>query len=252
MEENMASIPNRLRAERVRQERLKRGWPQGQLADIADVSLRTVQRLEKDGIAALETLKAIAAAFEVDVEFLTPASKSSLKKERVYPEKEVQLLPRLTSGKEIAAIIGGLDGEDLFQPTYDGVTDKKMLDLIADFFGLLGHIMINWSTFDYALKVHVASSLSDDVRKLETAGLSVFGVRRRVLQNLGNPLASVEMSSIFVVPSDYPKIVRNEKSKSEVIPAVLNNFARYKRVDPFSSRPFDDLINPQNISQVNA
>ena len=127
---------------------------------------------------------------------------------------------------------------------------KKLVDLIADFFGLLGHVAINCITFDHALKVHVASSLSDDVKKLEDTGLSVFGIRRRVLQNLGNPLASVEMSSIFVVPSDYPKIVRNEKSNSESIPAVLNNFARYKSLDPFSSRPFDDLISPQNISQL--
>jgi transcriptional regulator with XRE-family HTH domain len=249
MEENMASKPNRLRADRVKQERLKRGWPQGQLADIADVSLRTVQRLEKDGIAALETLKAIASAFEVDVEFLTPASKSFLKSETSYPDKEVQLLPRLKSGKDVTTIIGEMDGEDLFQPTYDGVSDKKKADLIADFFGLLGHIMINWNTFDHALKVHVASNLSDDLKKLEDVGLCVFGIRRRVLQHLEDPDNRVGMSTIFVVPSDYPKIVKNEKSNIEAVPVLLSTFARYKPIDPLSRRPFDDLVSPQNISQ---
>ena len=86
MDETMASKPNKFRAERVREERLKRGWPQGQLADIAGVSLRTIQRLEKEGIAALETLKAVASAFEVDVEHLTPPPKNAKKDDVVIED----------------------------------------------------------------------------------------------------------------------------------------------------------------------
>ncbi|MEM7492734.1 MAG: helix-turn-helix transcriptional regulator [Pseudomonadota bacterium] len=46
--------------------RLDKGWTQQDLAELCDVSVRTVQRVEKDGIASLETTLALASVFEVD------------------------------------------------------------------------------------------------------------------------------------------------------------------------------------------
>src|SRR5690606_3990674 len=50
----------------IRETRTQRGWTQQQLADICGLRLRTIQRVELHGIAALETSKALARAFEVD------------------------------------------------------------------------------------------------------------------------------------------------------------------------------------------
>jgi len=55
---------------RIRTLRLERGWPQEQLADIADLSPRTIQRVESGGNASFETLRSIACAFEVDAKEL--------------------------------------------------------------------------------------------------------------------------------------------------------------------------------------
>src|SRR5688572_17704118 len=55
---------------RIRTFRLERGWPQEQLADIADLSPRTIQRVESGGNASFETLRSIACAFEVDAKEL--------------------------------------------------------------------------------------------------------------------------------------------------------------------------------------
>src|SRR4030095_6347127 len=55
---------------RIRTLRLKRGWPQEQLADIAELSARTIQRVEAGGNASFETLRSIACAFEVEAEDL--------------------------------------------------------------------------------------------------------------------------------------------------------------------------------------
>ena len=52
---------------KVRAERERRAWSQEQLAEVAGVSLRTVQRVETSGSAAFETAKALAAVFEVEV-----------------------------------------------------------------------------------------------------------------------------------------------------------------------------------------
>jgi DNA-binding XRE family transcriptional regulator len=49
----------------VRKIRRDRAWSQEQLASIAGVSLRTIQRVEADGSGSLETNMALASAFAV-------------------------------------------------------------------------------------------------------------------------------------------------------------------------------------------
>lgn len=50
---------------RVKQFRSERSWTQQHLADACGLSLRTIQRVEKEGIAAKETLLALCAVFEI-------------------------------------------------------------------------------------------------------------------------------------------------------------------------------------------
>ena len=58
-------------AEKVRQLRKQFAWTQDLLAKNANVSLRTIQRLERNGQCSQETLLAVAGAFDVDVKELT-------------------------------------------------------------------------------------------------------------------------------------------------------------------------------------
>ena len=44
-----------------------KAWSQQQLADICDLSLRTIQRAENTANASQETVKALASAFDIDV-----------------------------------------------------------------------------------------------------------------------------------------------------------------------------------------
>jgi transcriptional regulator with XRE-family HTH domain len=46
--------------------RLQRGWSQEQLAELSGVSVRTIQRLERGQTGSLESLKALAAVFDID------------------------------------------------------------------------------------------------------------------------------------------------------------------------------------------
>lgn len=46
--------------------RVKKGWTQEQLAVVAGLSVRTIQRIERGEAASAESLKALAAAFDVD------------------------------------------------------------------------------------------------------------------------------------------------------------------------------------------
>jgi transcriptional regulator with XRE-family HTH domain len=50
--------------------RKKRSWSQEELATACGLNLRTVQRIESDGVASLQSRKALAAAFDVEVDEL--------------------------------------------------------------------------------------------------------------------------------------------------------------------------------------
>ena len=52
---------------RIRTERERRAWSQEHLAEVAGLSLRTIQRMETTGSASFETARSIAAVFALDV-----------------------------------------------------------------------------------------------------------------------------------------------------------------------------------------
>ena len=52
-----------LNQHKIRDIRVQNTWTQQQLADLCNVSIRTIQRVERDGIASMETTMALAAAF---------------------------------------------------------------------------------------------------------------------------------------------------------------------------------------------
>ena len=50
----------------VQKLRLQKGWSQQQLADLSGLSARTIQRIEQGQSASVESLKSLAAVFEID------------------------------------------------------------------------------------------------------------------------------------------------------------------------------------------
>ena len=51
----------------VKNKRLECGWSQEQLAEMSALSVRTIQRIEKGGNADIESLKSLAAVFELEL-----------------------------------------------------------------------------------------------------------------------------------------------------------------------------------------
>ena len=62
---------NRSTGDRLREFRRRKGWTQEELATASDVGLWTVRRIEAGETPNPETLKALAAAFDVEVGELT-------------------------------------------------------------------------------------------------------------------------------------------------------------------------------------
>ncbi len=50
----------------IRKLRLEKGWTQEELAEMCDLSVRTIQRIERGQKPGLETIKSLASVFEVD------------------------------------------------------------------------------------------------------------------------------------------------------------------------------------------
>lgn len=54
-----------INAQLIKEQRIDRGWTQQQMAEVADLSLRTIQRIENQGVASNESVSALATVLEL-------------------------------------------------------------------------------------------------------------------------------------------------------------------------------------------
>jgi len=67
----------KINKEILRRERELRAWTQSHLAEVADLSMRTVQRIERTGDVSMESAGALAAALNIDLAVLMEAPLTS-------------------------------------------------------------------------------------------------------------------------------------------------------------------------------
>jgi len=75
----------------LKSERQKRAWSQEHLANVSGLGLRTIQRIERSGVASYESMQALAAVFSLRVEDLA-----------VTPDKGQQ---RTSMGRAAAGLV---------------------------------------------------------------------------------------------------------------------------------------------------
>lgn len=212
MEQNMGKDLGR--AKFVKKEREERAWPQRQLAEVAGVNLRTIQRLEKDGTASFETLMGVAQAFGVDVKQLNPISKSQVK---IIPQKKVHLLPRLTSGRDLTSLFVGAHR---FQVEHDEADDIRAVNAMTDIVVHIKADIVRWHDADPVKKMKIEFQLSQEIQGLEAHGFYLFGIQRTVPEVIEGQQTQVGMCTIYMSHARSPKIVR-DKNANMVIPATL-------------------------------
>lgn len=85
-----------INAEIIKKYRQKRCWSQLQLAEMAGISMRTLQRVEAQSTASLETIKSIASVLEISSEDLLQQEDTSnldaTKVDSTYQRKRTQLI----------------------------------------------------------------------------------------------------------------------------------------------------------------
>lgn len=107
----------------LKKERASKGWSQEHFAEISGVSTRTLQRIEGGEKANVETLRAVAAALNMEVTALLPLNalvseddfaqiqaqvQEMVQKEQAQLEKELNILPRMRNGKELLDVVASV------------------------------------------------------------------------------------------------------------------------------------------------
>ena len=109
---------------RIRMERERRAWSQEHLAEVAGLSLRTIQRVETAGSASFETAKSLAAVLELEVtELRAPAE--TLPQGTPGPRREVWGLRYLGVAATLLIALGAFFMRD-------AVAGEVMLDVALE------------------------------------------------------------------------------------------------------------------------
>jgi transcriptional regulator with XRE-family HTH domain len=90
--------PNTINLRDIKKLRLERHWSQVQLAEMSGLSIRTIQRIENGENAGLESLKSLAAVFEINI------ADSDKKEEMEQIRKEEEYVQNIKGFYKLLAI----------------------------------------------------------------------------------------------------------------------------------------------------
>jgi len=88
---------------KLRALRRSRNWTQQHLAQLCDVSMRTIQRVERDGVASNETVAAYASVFEIEASELIISTEQYERK-----DKHVVLPPMMVGLLVLSSFVAGI------------------------------------------------------------------------------------------------------------------------------------------------
>ncbi|ABE46906.1 helix-turn-helix domain-containing protein [Polaromonas sp. JS666] len=172
-------------------------WSQEQLADIAGLSVRTIQRVEQGAVAGLDTRRAIAKAFEFDdidaldkpVVIPNDAEMKALKEkfERENVTLEAKLL---TTGRDLARLVE-MHSTDLSTPGFEmgRTADEEFAELI-DYFRDYRDCADMYSEVQ---KLEVYDDMQAHIDALKNLGVSVCYAVRKLLLKIGTESDSKPM-----------------------------------------------------------
>jgi transcriptional regulator with XRE-family HTH domain len=201
-------------ATKTKELRVKRAWSQEQLADIAGVNVRTIQRIEHGDGASFESLKAVANAFGVDVgELLAPPAAESQPADKKEgqpppPQQRVIFLGRVRTGRDLFNVVGS--GAEMYSYDNDDV-DGDDVELVAQFFQDIRDWGDLWSDIEPADRVRVPHQFNARIAELEERGLWVFaGSQRRAYSVNREKPQIIKLNTVYViiVKNDNPVIIR--------------------------------------------
>lgn len=198
------------KAKRIKGLREQRAWSQQQLAEICAVSERTIQRVEQGESVAFETLKAIAAAFNLDVSELV---------EKAPKEPAIHFLVRAATGTDLFNVVAGAHAG---RYSHDELRPDET-DMVSSFLQDLQDYCDLWDDIGPGQQVRARQEFSERISDLEAAGLWVFVTRLPEKFKIKDQIVTWQVSSIAILRKDNPTIVSLPEDGGEVLPAASNH-----------------------------
>ena len=131
----------------IKHKRENNAWSQQQLAEISGVSLRTVQRLESTGRGSLDSVKAIASAFE-----LAPADVIQGNKEANFLSPLGKVIGAFIASCLIAGVAGlyivfGVNQIITLEVSIDAGPSKELVNILEDELG--AEMKVKYDEYSY-------------------------------------------------------------------------------------------------------
>ena len=213
------SNPKKALAGLVRAEREKRNWTQEHLAEVADISARTIQRFETDGSHSPETLRAVAAAFDVDCQDLLKRAQELSKEPagELDPFVVVQL-GRCYTGK---ALLDGLRSCHAHHTDYPDNLTQEQAVAVGSLFDFVSEYNDLQEDASPSQQIGYQQEMTAKINELDEMGLAVFcgAYRKKFTVANGTPM-DWRIVIVTVTANDDPRIVKSG-DRVQILPALV-------------------------------
>lgn len=193
-------------ADKIRRLRLERAWTQEHLAEVADISHRTIQRIEATSKASMESIRALANAFSIDSsDLVRPSPNAGVGLNPRAKADTLRLLARITSGADLFAIVGGAHAGSVEN---EELKSKAEVEVVGNFLQEMSDWGEMWNELETIEKIQQTFEFTQRLKELDEAGFVVFGVReKRAVRVAGEIISDWNVAVIRVLRSSNPVIV---------------------------------------------
>jgi transcriptional regulator with XRE-family HTH domain len=230
---------NTQRGQAMKKHRRARGWTQEQLAIVANVTVRTIQRLESGDSPAPETLMAVAQAFGMKAEQLNSESGAvSESASRRY----VHLLPLLSDVGDLTAL---MSKAHQIQFEHDEDDDPRSVSAMKEALRPVSEAMVKFHGAGPEERPGIEAELSRELEGLQGLGYYLFGIVRVLPRFFDEHVMLLSLATIYLSHSHSPKIVRAHNIL--VLPAILPEEVAFNGSPALASAARElhaDSINP--------
>lgn len=205
----------------VKASREMRQWSQEQLAEIANVSTRTIQRVEEGQPSSFDTRRALARALgfeDIDVlnkPYIIPTNEQmAAEKARCEKERVPLKATPLESGKQLAKLVEGISANMFSEATVMPQAAEERFAQLTDFCREYSDCSDLYSSTD---KLGVYAELDDMVADLAKDGFTLVGATREVTMKAPDAESGFRVNIVYVVA--FPK---GQEAENLAVPRAVH------------------------------
>ncbi len=226
MIENSTTLINIL-GQLLKKVRAQNAWSQEEFAALSGISTRTLQRIEGGEKANTETLRAIAAALNMELTALLPVNalmpedeftkmqaqaQEQAQKEVAQLKKELNVLPRMRNGKELLSVVAGVEALNIDHPH---PVSEEEASALADLISIVRDYGDTHKELEPRHQMETILETTRCIKELENFGLVVFAGRLRGHIVFPTPSSDVpplriRQGGVFICRTSEIKTITNE------------------------------------------